>query len=168
MFVFNSSTVCRLLLWTLPFKLSYKQKSQVDRSGDQGGHKTVETVCSFPRALWTYDIEIREVCVVARCSWKNTYSHSSSVSCAMNGCNISVTYTWEFTALLKKMGSTIEHVDILSWTFHLGLWTIYIQNNFQDQTLFVRLKTAFCRTVFTTDIATLYSQRSHSATLTNS
>ena len=65
MLVLNSSIVCGLLLWTLPFKLPHKQKSQVDRSGDLGGHKTVETVCSSPKGLWTYDIENREVCAVA-------------------------------------------------------------------------------------------------------
>ena len=48
--------------------------------------------------------------------------------------------------------------DILSWTFHLALWTIYIKNNFPEWTLFVRLKMIFCRTVFTSNTATLYLQ----------
>ena len=56
MFVFNSSTVCGLLLQTLPFKLPHKQKSQVDRFGDLGGIKPVETVRYSPKASRTYDI----------------------------------------------------------------------------------------------------------------
>ncbi|GFU22649.1 hypothetical protein TNCV_1305141 [Trichonephila clavipes] len=39
---------------------------------------------------------------------KNAYYLSSSVSCAMNGCNNSVTHTSEFTVLLKKMELTIR------------------------------------------------------------
>jgi hypothetical protein len=99
--VLSASAVRGLFLYTFRFKLPHRQKSQIDRLGERGGHKPWPVICSPSNTSHRRCIEL---CAVALSCWKQQYLVSSSVSSWKNGLRMSLTYLSEFTASSKNIG----------------------------------------------------------------